>query len=302
MKFKFDVEGRSQADPFIFEDQGKFYLYVTGDKGVEAYVGESLDGIWKYQGEICAFEGCSGFWAPSIIKYEGMYYIYTSCNEGEFSEYMMVMSSENPLGPFGNRKVLYDRFSIDSHIVQTGAGLFLFYAEDNKDGDKIGTRIYVDKMLDPYTPAGICKEILTPDFREEIFQLNRFGDGRDWYTLEGPFWFRKGEYQYLMYSAGCFMDDTYHLGYAVAKTDEEDLTKVNWTKHTLDGRFDPVMMKNEYEEGTGHNSVIKIEDQYYVVYHARDYEKDGNPHWKCRSGRFCPMQVEDGVLILNRNN
>lgn len=298
MKFKFDVQGRDQADPFIFADGGMYYLYVTGGDGVEAYECESLDGVWRCKGAVCSFEGCRNFWAPSIIKYEEMYYIYVSCDEGDKFEHMMVMSSRSPLGPFENRKELYDRFSIDSHIVQTSAGLFLFYAEDNKEGERIGTRIYVDKMLDPYTPAGICREILTPSFDEEIFRRNRFGDGRDWYTLEGAFWFREGEYQYLMYSAGCYMNDTYHLGYAVAKSDEEDLTKVEWTKHTADGKFDPVMIKNEYEEGTGHNSVIKIDGKYYVIYHARDYEKDGNPYWQCRSGRWCPMQVKDGVLTL----
>ena len=34
MKLKFDVQGRAQADPYIFEDDGKLYLYVTAkDRG-----------------------------------------------------------------------------------------------------------------------------------------------------------------------------------------------------------------------------------------------------------------------------
>ncbi len=298
MKLRFDVPDRHQADPYILADEGMYYIYVSGDDGVEAYECETLQGVWRYKGIVCSFENCRNFWAPSIIKYEGTYYMYVSCDEGDKWEHMMVVSSDSPLGPFSNRKELYDRFSIDSHIVQTEAGLFLFYAEDNKEGEKIGTRIFVDKMIDPYTPAHICREILTPSFPEEMFESNRYGDGRDWYTLEGAFWFREGEYQYLIYSAGCYMNDTYHLGYAVAKSDEADLTKVDWTKHSANGKFDPLMIKNEYEEGTGHNSVIKIGEQYYVVYHARDYEKDGNPYWNHRTGRICPMQVKDGILTL----
>ena len=36
MKLKID-QSRSQADPFIFQDGDRYYLYVTGADGVEAY-------------------------------------------------------------------------------------------------------------------------------------------------------------------------------------------------------------------------------------------------------------------------
>lgn len=124
--------------------------------------------------------------------------------------------------------------------MKTDAGLFIWYAADNEDGDRIGTRIFVDKLLDPFTPAHIEKEVLVPTFDEEASDIR---SGKLWHTVEGPFWFQEGEWQYLMYSAGAFTNDTYHIGYAVAKT---------------------------IEEGVGHHSVIKIDGQYYAVYHARD--------------------------------
>ena len=34
MKLKFNVSGKTQPDPFIFEDNGKFYIYVTANNGV----------------------------------------------------------------------------------------------------------------------------------------------------------------------------------------------------------------------------------------------------------------------------
>ena len=37
MKLNFGSLKRSQPDPFIFEDDGKYYLYVTAGKGTEAY-------------------------------------------------------------------------------------------------------------------------------------------------------------------------------------------------------------------------------------------------------------------------
>lgn len=305
MKLKFDVQGRAQADPYIFEDDGKLYLYVTGKDGIDAYSSDSLLGTWHHEGYVGALgEGEHNYWAPSIIKYEGKYYVYTSfikdaeADKKEEFEFMYVASADSPLGPFTNWKKLYDYFSIDSHIVKTDAGLFLWSAMDNYNTDKPGTRIFIDRMLDPYTPEGTPKEVLVPDFPEEMFRANRYGDGRDFYTLEGAFWFKEGDWQYVMYSGGCFENDSYHVGYAAAKTDEQDLTKVEFKKATNDGNFLPVLIKNEYEEGTGHHSVFKKDGQYYAIYHARDYGDKGfgNP----RTARICKLHVANGVITAER--
>lgn len=299
MKLKFDVSGRSQADPFIFEDNGKFYMYVTGNDGIDAYSSNSLFDIWHYEGYIGALgEDATNYWAPSIIKLDNIYYVYVSFVKGDEFEFMYVASSDSPLGPFVNWKKLYNFFSIDSHIVKTDDGLFLWSAMDDLKGDKVGTRIFVDRMLDPYTPEGNPREMITPDFREELFRANRYGDGKDYYTLEGPFWFKEGEWQYVMYSGGCFENDSYHIGYCAAKTDESDLTKINFIKITNKNAFKPVIIKNEYEEGTGHHSVIKHNGQYYAIYHGRDYGGKGfdNP----RTARICKLHVADGMISAER--
>ena len=140
--------------------------------------------------------------------------------------------------------------------------------------------------------------MIVPDFHEEIFKENRHGDGRDYYTIEGAFWFQEGEWQYVMYSGGCYENDSYHVGYCAAKTDEADLCKIDFIKATDDGKFNPVLIKNEYEEGTGHHSVIKYEGQYYAIYHARDYGDKGfmNP----RTARVCKLHVADGIITAER--
>lgn len=298
MKLQFDVNrNRSQADPFIFEDNGRFYLYVTAYEGVEAYSADSPMGLWKYEGVIFSVEGCVNYWAPSVIKVEGKYYVYVSCQKEGCFQFLHVGSADAPLGPYGNAKCLFERFTIDSHVVETSAGLFLWYAEDNAEGEKIGTRVFVDQLLDPYTPANLKKEVIVPTFQEEIFMKNRFGDGHDWYTLEGPFWFREGDWQYVMYSGGCYQNDTYHVGYAAAKSLEDDLTKVDFVKYTDEGRFYPVLIKNEYEEGTGHHSVLKWHGKYYAIYHGRDIvDSGGEEHTQPRTGRICELVVEDGVI------
>ena len=296
MKLKFNVEGKCQADPFIFEDGGRFYLYVTAYDGVEAYSADDMFGEWSFEGVVARVEGGTNYWAPSVIKYNDKYYVYFSCvKDGDF-EFMYVMSADLPLGPFKDAKRLYDYFSIDSHAVQTEDGLFLWFAKDNTVGDRIGTRVYIDRLLDPYTPAQKPREMIVPTFDEERF-TPKYSKECPWHTIEGAFWFREGDWQYIMYSGGCYEDDTYHIAYACAKTDEQDLTKIDFVKKTAGGKFSPVIIKNEYEEGTGHHSVIKHGGEYYAVYHARDYGKrDPDRYVEARTARICKLHVKDGVI------
>lgn len=200
-----------------------------------------------------------------------------------------------------NEKCLYDCFSIDSHMVKTDEGLFLWYAKDNLESDLVGTRVYIDKLIDPYTPENNPKEVLIPEFDEEKFTPQCTSE-RNWYTLEGPFWFCEGEWQYLMYSAGCYMDDTYHIGYAVAKSGEKDLKKVNFTKvKDENGKFCPLIIKNSFEEGTGHHSVIKYKGEYYAVYHGRDIQNEESTEYvERRTARICRLSVENGKITAKR--
>lgn len=293
MKLRFDVK-RSQPDPFIFADGGRYYLYVTARDGAEVYETDRLLGTWHFRGIAASCPGGENYWAPSVIRLGDRYYMYVSFNTKEHGQQLYAARADSPLGPFEKFTLLYDRFSIDSHAVQTDAGLFLWYAEDNFQGERIGTRIYLDRLSDPFTPENLALETLVPTHREELFMADRPGVGRDWYTLEGPFWFRENGWQYLTYSGGCFMNESYHIGYASAPDTEEDLTKVKFTKHTLNGAFDPLMTKNGEEEGVGHHSVLRVNGRLYVVYHARDYapELQGD----ARTARICRLEAENGFL------
>ncbi|MBO5313576.1 MAG: family 43 glycosylhydrolase [Clostridia bacterium] len=300
MKLKFDVIGKQQPDPFIFEDGGRLYLYVTAKQGVEAYSAEDLFGVWHYEGIVASFEGRHSYWAPSIIKHNGKYYIYVSCSTEDECEFMHVAVGDSALGPFTNQVCLYKRFSIDSHVVETENGLFLWYAENNIDCDRIGTHVYVDKLLDPMTPANHPREVIVPTMDEEIYNRGKNGD-KDWHTIEGPFWFCEGEWQYIMYSGGCYGNDSYHIGYASARSTEGDLTKVHFVKHTNNGKFAPVIYKNDFEEGTGHHSVIKYKGQYYAIYHARDISLEKHDESvKGRTARVCKLHVNDGIIIAEQ--
>ena len=295
-----------QADPYIIEHEGKFYIYTTGDDGLYGYSCDTLLGDWKFEGQIFTLEGRDHFWAPSVIHLDGKFYMYFSFeyyedvpDQGGHHQAMHVAVSDNPMGPFTLAGQIAHPFSIDSHIVKTDAGLFLFYSPNTFEGERIGTHIVVQKMKDPYTLEGEPTVVLLASIDEEIFSRNRYKEGQHWHTLEGAFWFQEGEWQYLMYSGGRYEDETYFVGYAAAKTTEQDLTKVKFQKMPDENTYAPLLRSNDWEEGTGHNSVIKVDGQYYCVYHARNTEADGL-NGDRRNARIAKMHVADGKITIER--
>lgn len=295
-----------QADPFILESNGKFYIYTTGDDGIYAYSSDKLLEGWKFEGRVFTYPDTHWFWAPSVIEIDGIYYMYNSFenywdtpDEGNHRQAMVVSKSENPLGPFEYVKQILHPFSIDSHVVKNENGLFIFYSTNDFDCERPGTHIVVDRLLDPVTPEGKPVKVITPSIDEEVFEMNRYPDGRHWHTIEGAFYFKEGDWQYLMYSGSCYENENYFIGYARAKTDETDLTKIKFEKYPDDKTYAPVMKSNEWEEGTGHHSMIKHEGQWYAVYHARNIEDDGLSGDR-RNARICKLNVKDGIITAER--
>lgn len=298
-----DVKNESQADPFIFEANGKFYVYATGRNGVALYRADDLFGEWKSLGICASVPGKIEFWAPSVIELDGKYYMYVSfMNEGETDTHlqtMHVLTADSPEGPFGNAKKLIEPFSIDSHVVKNAAGLFIFYSTNDYEAERAGTYIVVDKMTDPFTVEGKPVAVVRPTLDEEIFKRDRFRKGQHWHTLEGAFYFRIGDRHYLIYSGNCYENEYYYLGYAVAETPENDLTKVRFTKYPSPDVYAPLVKKNEWEEGTGHNSMIEYKGEWYCVYHGRDWGVNAAGADK-RTARIAKIAVDGAKLTAIR--
>jgi len=294
---------KAQPDPFMCQVQDGWAMYVTGAEGVGAYWCDSPFGQWTYKGIVCQMEGYSDYWAPCMYYENGFYYLYVSCREkgaDDSREILRVAKSSDPFGPFDDLKCLGNCFSIDPHVVRTDAGLYLWYCMDRTDTDRVGTRIFVQKLSDPMTLEGKPVEMVKPSFDEEIYMRNRFQPGQHWHTIEGPFWLQVDEWQYVMYSGACYQNDTYHIGYVAAKSNEPDLTKVAYEKHTNGGSFVALMTKNDVEEGVGHHSVICYEGQYYAVYHARDYVTNPGLALDQRTARICKLHFHDGLITAER--
>ncbi len=302
LKFKQDI-ARPQPDPFMCPVEDGWAMYVSGVRGIEAYACDSPLGQWEHKGTVFAMDGYHEYWAPCMYYENGWYYLYFSCAPigSEVSqEILRVSKAPTPFGPFEEAKQLCNCFSIDPHVVRTEAGLFLWYSMDRLDTDRVGTRIYVQRMRDPETLDGDPVEAVSPSFDQEIFMYDRYQKGQHWHTIEGAFWIESGDWQYVMYSGACYQNDTYHIGYAAAKTRRQDLTGVCFEKHTDNGRFVPLLTKNEEEEGVGHHSVIFWEGQYYAVYHARDLTSDPRLIEDRRTARICRLHFADGRILVER--
>ena len=269
-----DCAPLGQADPYMIRAQdGRYYLYASG---AYLFSSDRLKEDWQYDGVCLDAPGQKSIWAPSVISIQGKYYMYFSSipqeKDGDHFQTMRVAVSDGPEGPFTYIKDMLPPFSIDPHVVQTPSGLYMFYCNNDEQAQRAGTFVQCDKMTDPYTMSGEPVAVIAPTIDEEIFRRDRFRKGQHWHTIEGAFYFYHAGTHFLMYSGACYQNPTYFIGYSVAHGPEEaDLRMLDWKKYPDASTYAPLMCKNSFVEGVGHNSVIREGGRYYVVYHGRDY-------------------------------
>lgn len=302
MKLNID-QNRSQGDPYVIKANGKYYMYATHVEGVQLYVSDNMHD-WDYKGFCYIREGQKEYWAPAVIELDGKFYMYVSTMPVESDdvhlEQIQVAVCDTPDGEFVFLNNLTEPFSIDAHVVKSGNDLYMFYSVNDYEAVRAGTLIVVDKMLSPTEMEGNPVLVVRATLDEEIFMKDRFKVGQHWHTLEGAFYFRKGNYHYVMYSGNCFENENYYLGYAVAYGDTFDLKELQFKKYPDEETYYPLLRKNDAEEGTGHNSVLEENGKYYVIYHGRDLNTRviGSD---VRTARICELEVEnEQITVINR--
>lgn len=295
-----DTAPLAQADPYIIKgNDGRYYLYATEG---QIYSSDSLMGTWEYEGIGLRMPGQKVCWAPSVLELDGRYYMYYSsldedC-EDEHGQAMRIAVSDSPKGPFEYEKTILPPFAIDAHVVSTPSGLYMFYCSNDEEAERAGTRIMCDKMTNPYTMEGSPVCAVPPTLDEEIYMRDRFRPGQHWHTVEGAFYFYHEGVHFLMYSGACYQNPTYFIGYCVADGPEDaDLRTLDWKKYPDDHTYAPLLRKNEFIEGTGHNSVIFDHGKCYIVYHGRDYG-DIDLNEDTRSARIDEMQIDGKKLSV----
>ena len=288
-------QNRSQGDPYVIKFEGKYYMYATHSNGVQLYVSENMYD-WVYKGLCYIRVGHKEYWAPSVIEIDNKFYMYVSTFETEETdvhlERIQVAVANRPDEEFKFVKELTKPFSIDPHVVVSGEDLYMFYSINDYEAERTGTLIVVDKMLSPTEMEGNPQIVVRATLDEEIFMKDRFRVGQHWHTLEGAFYIRKGNYHYVTYSGNCFENENYYLGYAVAYGETFDLKTLQFKKYPDESTYYPLLRKNEFEEGTGHNSILQDGDKYYLFYHGRDLLIERNKTDQ-RTARVCELSLEE---------
>ena len=216
-------------------------------------------------------------WAPEVAHHEGTYYMYYSAGGDEGQGHQLrVATAPHPAGPFKDRDSVLtpdDPFSIDAHPFRDEDGTwYLFYSRDfldSEEGQRVGTGIVVDRLVNMTSLAGERRTVVRPHADWHLYQKQRRWYDRvwDWYTVEGPF-IRKHEGRYYcFYSGGAWRAPNYGVSYVVA---DHPMGPYEWEPEAQG----PTILRTEPGKviGPGHACVVLGPDgeQEYLVYHAWD--------------------------------
>ena len=271
------------ADPFVLEHAGRYYAYGTGATPAMVPTFEILRSedlvTWESIGHaLTAFDelAAGDHWAPEVAERDGTFFMYFSVGVEDRGHRLRVATADRPEGPFRvEAEILTPRepFAIDPNPFRDDDGQwYLYYATDFLDGQRVGTSIVVDRLIDMRRLAGDPVPVLRASADWQMYQARRrmYGGVYDWHTLEGPFVVKRDGRYWCLYSGGAWTNETYGVSYAVA-----DTPLGPFHEPELDG---PALLRTRPGElvGPGHNSVVRGPDGAdYLVYHAWDAPHTG---------------------------
>lgn len=276
------------ADPTIFYDDGRYFLYGTHatNRGFEVYVSTDLKN-WKKKSQLALSKknafGDHGFWAPQVFKLNHQYYMAYTANE-----HIAIAVSDSPLGPFRQKEkkpLIEDIKTIDPFVFIEETHKYLYYVKLEE-----GNRLFVAELKDdlsgikPQTEKPCINAVTNPQAWENTANVK-------WTVTEGPTVLKhKGKY-YLFYSANDFRNIDYAVGYAVS-----DNPLGPWKKYS----GNPILSRKLIgENGPGHGDFFKSKDgQYYYVFHTHFSKDQVSPRKTAIiKGNFIPMKESDAMMF-----
>ncbi len=264
----------SAADPFVFKDtDGTYYCYVTG-AGYPTFASKDLVN-WTYKGTAFPKKNrkwaTQSFWAPEVVKMGDMYYLHYTAAIADDIKKIGIARSSSPAGPFEDilDAPLIDRGekgSIDSHIFFDDDGKVYMYFSNAMSNN-----------IDPVSKKGMS-EVWVVELEPDLTALK--GDYKflikptqtNWeyrssaasYWNEGAVVLKHNDRYYLMYSANCYCNGDYAVGYA---------TSYSPTGPFIKYAGNPILSNDcckSQISGPGHHSVTWSPDgtEMICVYHS----------------------------------
>lgn len=259
------------ADPEAIVYDGECWIFPTWSQPFDdqlhfdAFSSKDLK-TWTRHENILTQEGCSwirrALWAPASIRHNGKYYLFFGANDIHEGEHggIGVAVADKPEGPYVDAigepligEIVNGAQPIDQCVFRDDDGtIYMYYG-----GWKHCNMGILNDDLNGFVPfedGAIFKEVTPKDY------------------VEGPFMLKKDGKYYFMWSEGGWTRSDYRVAYAIS-----------------DSPFGPferlaTILEQDPEIGTGagHHSVIKVKDEYYIVYHRHPLgSTDGNNRVVC---------------------
>jgi beta-xylosidase len=248
---------RDFPDPFVLKVDDTYWAYATNGAGKEVQTMTSKDlvhwtpgpdalptvGRWGYPGKT---------WAPEVLRRDDGYVLYYTANGG--GQCVGRAVADAPGGPFVDRwpaPLVCQRIeggSIDPSPFRDDDGTLYLYWKN--DGNAVGhaTHIWAQQLSDDGTRlTGPRRRIETNDA------------GWEGGVVEGPVMWRHDGRYYLFYSGNDYASDYYAVGYATCTTP---------LGPCRDASENPILKGACRAAGPGHNSLIDVDGETWIVYHA----------------------------------
>lgn len=253
MKFNNPVV-KGYADPDIYYENGKYYLYATSyhvRQGYEVLTSTDLQN-WEKIG--MAMESAWGapnkYWAPDVkrIDLDGKpRYVMAATVD----EHLGIAVAERPEGLFIPQEASLFDSTIDGHLFEDEDGsLYLYYVSWRRD-HRYG--LYGCKL---------DRSTLVPDLASEVLILVAEAEYECHHTpvVEAPYMLKKDGRYYLTYS-GCHYESPLYC--VAAAVSDSPLGKYERCD------FNPVLVGNDEVHGCGHHCIVHAPDgEMYLVYHT----------------------------------
>ena len=278
-----------QADPTIFVNDNKYYLYGTDgqspNRGIRVFVSSDLKDWKTPEGTTDGFAvrtlesfGTQGFWAPQVWKFNNKFYMAYVANEQ-----IAIGTATRPEGPFSAKNpIAFDQKNIDPYVFIDDDGKKYLYHVDISNGNKI----YVATINDDFTAIDKSTRTLciTATDPWEIVQAR---------VVEGPTVIKHNNLYYLIYSANHFESQRYAVGYATSTSPMGP-----WTK----AAENPILsMADSGKPGIGHGDMFTdLSGSLNYVFHTHNTMDKVSPR---RTGllkaRFEPVSGSADRLVMD---
>jgi len=279
-------------DPAIFKDGDWYYVFSTDAQvggtfkpGIQIrksrdlvnwqWVGRAFDRVPETAQE---WTGAKGLWAPDVVKFGDTYFLYYAASQfGKTQSFIGVATSKNIEGPWEDRGEV-------------------FKTKQDEGPNAIDPNISFDKDGNPWMVYGSFFDgIFVSKIDPKTGKLVEYGKGKliarrhlsVERAIEGPYiiYNEKYDYYYLFVSYDSLFVD-YNIRVARSKNIEGpylDFNGHDMTDITLSPNQVGMKVLGSYKfdhaqgwKAPGHNSVLKDEENYYVVHHIRKENDKGH--------------------------